>query len=177
MLARRASDPAKRSKVPFNAVLPVMGWSHHAKDVGTVLPSVPVTTVAALVPTTRAHVLTFKVVLDSRPTAEEIFRALDSFPRILVGSGLNSTIDIVEHFQDAGIRRNDFPGIYVWREGIEVLDGELHASIAVHMESITIPETVDCIRAALGIEREAWASIRKTDVAMGIARKECCYER
>ena len=84
-------------------------------------------------------------------------------PRILVGRGLRSTADLAEHFQDLGRSRRDRPEIYVWEENITVKQHTVFATISVHMESITIPETVDCIRAALGLERDNWVSVGKTD--------------
>jgi hypothetical protein len=40
----------------------------------------------------------------------------------------------------------------------------------VHNEAIAIPETVDCIRALTGLERDAGRSIEKTDRALGITK-------
>ena len=58
------------------------------------------------------------------------------------------------------------------------VDGTMvYAASSVHMESITIPDTVDCIRAALGLEANRWLSIQKTDLALGIAKERRCYER
>ncbi len=49
------------------------------------------------------------------------------------------------------------------------------AAISVHMESITIPETIDCIRASLGTVADPWQSIAVTDSALGIYRPEAIY--
>ena len=176
-LARRAADPAKPGKTPYNALKPTMGPSHHAPDVRTVLPGIDVFSVSVDVPTTFAHVINFQADVRRAPTAAEVVEALDSMPRVLVGRGLRSTPDLAEHFQDLGRRRRDRPEIYVWEESIAVDRQTVYATISVHMESITIPETVDCIRAARNLERDNWASVAKTDRALGIEKDVACYRR
>lgn len=174
-LVRRAADPGKRSKTPINSLVPAMGESHHAPDVRTVLPNLDLFSLSVDVNTTLAHVICFHVDLARAPRREEMLQALARMPRILVGEGLGSTADLAEHFSGPGRPRRDRPEIYVWAEGIELRGQTLHAAISVHMESITIPETVDCIRAALGLEKNPWQSIERTDRALGIAKSPDCY--
>jgi len=176
MLVRRASDPAKMAKCPYNALSPTMGQSHHGPDVRTVAPDLNVFSLSVDAPTTLAHVINFQVDLDRPVTADEVAAALDATPRVLVGEGLRTTADLAEQFRALGRSRNDRPEIYVWRDSIHTEGSTVYASISVHMESITIPETVDCVRAALGMAPSKWASIRKTDQALGIAKDARCYQ-
>lgn len=176
-LARRAADPAKPGRTPYNALKPTKGPSHHAADVRTVLPGIDVFSMSIDVPTTFAHVINFQADVRSAPTTAEVVQALDFMPRVLVGRGLRSTADLAEYFQDLGRSRRDRPEIYVWEESILVEHRTVYATISVHMESITIPETVDCIRAALGREPDNWASVAKTDRALGIEKSSGCYRR
>jgi glyceraldehyde-3-phosphate dehydrogenase (NAD(P)) len=176
-LARRAADPAKPGKTPYNALKPTMGPSHHAPDVRTVLPGIDVFSISVDVPTTLAHVINFQADVRRALTADEVVESLDSPPRVLVGRGLRSTADLAEHFQDLGRSRRDRPEIYVWEESVFVEQQTIYATISVHMESITIPETVDCIRATLALEPDNWASVAKTDRALGIEKNEACYRR
>jgi glyceraldehyde-3-phosphate dehydrogenase (NAD(P)) len=129
------------------------------------------------VPTTFAHVINFQADVRREPSVAEVVEALDRMPRVLVGRGLRSTADLAEHFQDLGRSRRDRPEIYVWEESIAVDRQTVYATISVHMESITIPETVDCVRAALRLERDNWASVARTDRALGIQKDGACYRR
>lgn len=174
-LVRRAADPAKAGKTPTNALTPVLGMSHHAGDVNCVLPDVNIISMSVDSATTFSHAATFQADLCRPATREQVFEALDGLPRITVGNGLRTTADVAEYYQDLGRTRRDWPEIYVWAEGIRVEGATVYATISVHMESITIPETVDCIRAAIGIERDPWVSILKTDRALGIAKSPQCY--
>ena len=176
-LTRRGADPGKTSQTPFNALRPTPGPSHHAADVQDVLPQVDLFSMSVDVPTTLAHVISFQADLAGTATESTVLEALDGLPRMVVGRGLRSTADVAEHFQDLGRYRRDRPEIYVWQDSVIVERQTVYATISVHMESITIPETVDCIRASLGCEPDHWASVFKTDCAMRIAKDSTCYQR
>jgi glyceraldehyde-3-phosphate dehydrogenase (NAD(P)) len=174
-LWRRAADPGKRSKTPLNALAPVLGQSHHAPDVQTVLPGLQLYSMSADCPTTLGHVLTVQADLARYVNRQQVLDVLDQTPRVIVGEGLRSTADLAEYFQDLGRSRRDRPEIYVWSEGLHVSGRTLVVTFSVHMESITIPETIDCVRAVLGLERNGWASAWTTDHALGIAKETSCY--
>lgn len=174
-LWRRAADPGKASKTPVNALTPYPGQSHHAPDIATVLPGLNLYSMSADCPTTLSHVLTIEADLACAPSLDKVRRALDKTPRIILGTGLRSTSELAEYYQDIGRSRRDRPEVYVWDEGLYVQGRTVVASFNVHMESITIPETIDCVRATLGMETDPWASIRRTDMALGIDKEGACY--
>ena len=174
-LWRRAADPGKRSKTPHNALVPTLGQSHHAPDVLTVLPGLRLYSLSTDCPTTLGHVLTLQADLGRLVSREEVLGALERTPRIIVGEGLRSTADLAEFYQDLGRSRRDRPEIYVWSEGLHVDGCCVVITFSVHMESITIPDTIDCVRATLGLEREGWASALATDRALNIAKEAVCY--
>lgn len=174
-LWRRAADPGKRSKTPLNALTPTMGQSHHAPDVLTVLPGLKLYSMSADCPTTLGHVLTVQADLSRNVTSEQLLAVLDRIPRVIVETGLRSTADLAEYYQDLGRPRRDRPEVYVWSEGLHVDGRTAVVSFSVHMESITIPETIDCVRATRGLEPNGWASALVTDRALGIAKEAACY--
>ena len=94
---------------------------------------------------------------------------------LVVGRGIRSTAELAEYYVERGRRRGDRPEIYVFEESIAVNGSTVMAAISVHMESITIPETVDCIRAAMKRTDDPWESIAKTDHALGIWQPEALY--
>ena len=92
-----------------------------------------------------------------------------------MGHGLRTTAELAEHYNDLGRPRYDRPELYVFEESIDPRGRTLLAALSVHMESITIPETIDCIRAALNRSDDAWASIALTDRSLGIHQPEAVY--
>jgi len=174
-LVRRAADPGKTSKIPIGNLKPVMGESHHGPDVRTVLPHLSLYTMSLDANTTLGHLLTGQVDVCRRVTLEAVQSALNATPRVWLGNGLSSTFELAEYMADLGRSRQDRPEIFVFRESLQVVEQTVYASFSVHMESITIPETVDCIRSALAMTDDPWESIRITDEALGIAKSRDCY--
>jgi len=174
-LARRAADPGKVSKVPFNSLVPAMGPSHHAGDVNTVFPGISLVSVSVDCPTTFGHVIWFQVDLQRGVGRDDVLNALHVLPRVVAGGGLRTTAELAEYYNDRSRCRYDRPEIYVFEESIELHGPTLLAAVSVHMESITIPETIDCIRAALNRIDDPWKSIALTDRALGIHQPDACY--
>src|SRR5262249_44559921 len=139
------------------------------------LPGLDFYSMSADCPTTLGHVLTIQADLRRPVSRAEVAAALGRTPRVIVGEGLASTADLAEYYQDLGRPRRDRPEVYAWSEGLQADGRTVVASFSVHMESITSPETIDCVRAALGVERDGWASIRRTDTALGIVKDPTCY--
>lgn len=173
-LARRSNDPAKISKAPMNSLRPTMGPSHHAADVGTVAPGLDLFTTSVDCPTTHSHVLDAQIDLEHDVSTEQVLERLDGWPRIRIGQA-GSTADLAQQEPFRRRLRGDRPEIYVWESGVQKRASRLYISFSVHMESITIPETVDCIRAATGLCPEAGQSILKTDRSLGIEKDTACY--
>ncbi len=174
-LTRRSADPGKLSKVPTNSLVPTMGQSHHARDVNSVFRNLPLASVSVNCPTTFGHVLQFQVDLRGKATRKQVIEALQMIPRVVVGRGIRSTAELAEYYIERGRRRGDRPEIYVFEESLAVNGSTVLAAVSVHMESITIPETIDCIRAALKQTGDPWESIAKTDRALGIWQPEASY--
>jgi glyceraldehyde-3-phosphate dehydrogenase (NAD(P)) len=120
-------------------------------------------------------VLNLQADLNQTVSRDEVLTALQRTPRIIVGDSLRSTADIAEYFEDLGRARRDRPEIYVWAEGLHVDGNYVVITFSVHMESITIPDTIDCVRAALCRDRDAWKSAFMTDQALNIAKETACY--
>ena len=174
-LIRRSADPGKTSKTPFAAMTPSSGQSHHGPDVRTVLPGMPVFSFSADACTTLGHVITVTARTRAPAWTEDLREALRRTPRIILAAGIPDTATLAEWFAEHGRPRGDHPEIYVWDEGLRADGHQVRATFCVHMESITIPETVDCIRAMLGMEADAWASIRRTDVAVKLECTDKSY--
>lgn len=176
-IVRRGSDLIKSSKGIFNCLKPVLGQSHHAPDVKTVLPNLTLFSMAVQVPTTFSHILNFQVDVNKTATKKEIIEVFENMPRVIVGEGMHSTAELMEYYMDIGRYRRDRPEIFLWKESINIKGKTIYATINVHMESITIPETIDCVRAAKGLEENNWASIYKTDCSLDIQKSKECYNK
>jgi glyceraldehyde-3-phosphate dehydrogenase (NAD(P)) len=174
-LIRRGADPKEIDAGPINAIVPnpVTVPSHHGPDVQTILPQVPITTIAVIVPTTLMHFHSVMVELKNKVTKEQVLEKFEKSPRIRIVSaedGITSTAEIMELAKELGRNRSDMPEICVWKESVNTQGNELFYMQAVHQESDVVPENVDCIRAMLGLEKDPMKSIRMTDEAMGLKK-------
>lgn len=173
VMVRRGGDPSQVNKGPINAIVPNPPTvpSHHGPDLKTVMYGANITTVALLVPTTLMHQHNLMVELENDVALDDVIDVLENRSRVLLlnaKEGLGSTADFMEYAKELGRSRNDLFEIPIWKESLNIVDGELFYMQAVHQESDVVPENIDAIRAMLELEENNEKSISKTNKAMGI---------
>ncbi|WP_455141891.1 type II glyceraldehyde-3-phosphate dehydrogenase [Candidatus Hodarchaeum mangrovi] len=176
-LARRAGDPSRTNRGPINAITPVLGVSHHGPDLITVMPKMNdrIHSLAIAGSWTLSHVHMLKVTLENEASREDIINLFKKTPRILIEEGKNGLFDsaqLVEYFRDLGRPRYDRPEVFIWEETLTMdSHNNVYMIYDVHMESIPIPENVDCIRAMLEMETNAMKCVETTDKALKIYKE------
>jgi glyceraldehyde-3-phosphate dehydrogenase (NAD(P)+) (phosphorylating) len=173
VMVRRGGDPSQVNKGPINAIVPNPPTvpSHHGPDLKTVMYGANITTVALLVPTTLMHQHNLMVELENDVSLDDVIDVLENRSRVLLlnaKEGLGSTAEFMEYAKELGRSRNDLFEIPIWKESLNIVDGELFYMQAVHQESDVVPENVDAIRAMLELESDNEKSIEKTNKSMGI---------
>ena len=172
VLIRRAADPWDSKKGPINAVKPVLKLpTHHGPDLNTVIPDLPIQSMAVAVPTTIMHLHANQVVLKRESTTEEVIDLWERSPRLRLvsgGDGIVSTAQVMELAKDLDRSRADLFEIAVWSDGALVEGNKLWYYQAVHQESDVVPENVDCIRSMMMLEEDPGKSVAKTDASLGI---------
>jgi glyceraldehyde-3-phosphate dehydrogenase (NAD(P)) len=112
------------------------------------------------------------VVRLARPAShEEVLAAFRTSSRIAfveARDGLPAPNAIKEMTGDMGRPHGDLYEVALWSDTLKVEGEELFYNYMVDNQAIVIPETVDAIRALSGHERDAAASIARTDAALGI---------
>jgi glyceraldehyde-3-phosphate dehydrogenase (NAD(P)) len=184
VLVRRGADPVQVKKGPINAVIPNPPTvpSHHGPDVNTVMPQWNIATIAVLVPTTLMHQHNVMVEVENDISREDVLREFYSRRRLMLvraADGLGSTAEIIELSRDLERPRYDLWEIPIWEESVNVVSKEVFYMQAVHQEADIILDNIDCIRAVTEAEKDAQASIQKTDKAMGVRgsfRPPLCLE-
>ena len=175
VLMRRATDPwESHANGMINTVIPETRVpSHQGPDLETVVSGLDVTTMAASGPFNLSHIH-FAMIETTRPVSLNDARdALASAPRIAfvrASDGLVALNSVIELMRDIGRPRGDMWEVAVWEDAIATDSREVYLTFQVHNESIVIPETVDCIRALTGIERDGPSSIATTDAALGVRK-------
>jgi len=166
-LVRRGGDPAQPDRGPIDDIVPdpVTIPSHHGPDLGTVLPDVPITTMAMKVPTTVMHLHAVQIRLERDVHESTIRELLADRQRVVVVPGeasIAGCAGLRELARDAGRPRGDLPENGIWDESITVDGRNLYCFQGIHQESIVVPENVDAIRALDG-DTDAETSMERTN--------------
>ncbi len=175
VLLRRGTDPWESHKDGMiNTVVPeIRVPSHQGPDAQTVIQGLDITTMAGAGPYNLSHIHFAMVETSRKVSLNELRHTLWEEPRIAFvhsGNGLVALNSVIELMRDLLRPRNDMWEVAVWEDALALDGKELYLTFQVHNEAITIPESVDCIRALTGIETDAMRSIEKTNKAMGIVK-------
>lgn len=172
-LLRRATDPWESHLGGImNTLVPeVYIPSHQAPDARSVDPTLDVITMAVKVPETLGHLHYWSVQLTRAASREEVIEAFRAAPRIALirmAEGLTAINTVKELMADRGRPHDSLYEVAVWEDMLRVEGDEAFYAYMVDNQAIVIPETIDAIRALTGSERQAEASIARTNRALGI---------
>jgi glyceraldehyde-3-phosphate dehydrogenase (NAD(P)) len=172
-IMRRATDPWESHKGGImNTLVPEAHIpSHQGPDARSVDPDLDVVTIAVKAPETLAHLHSWSVQLARAASRDEVLEAFRSSSRIAllrVGDGHQALNTIKEMTSDLGRPRGDLYEVALWEDLATVQGDEAFYAYAVDNQAIVIPENIDAIRALVGAERSAQASIERTNAALGI---------
>jgi glyceraldehyde-3-phosphate dehydrogenase (NAD(P)) len=175
VLLRRGTDPWESHKDGLiNTVVPETRVpSHQGPDARTVLPDVDLVTMAGAGPYNLSHVHFAMIETTREVSLDEVRHALWLEPRIAfvhAANGLVSLNAVIELMRDLRRPRGDMWEVAVWEDALAVDDREVYLTFQVHNEAITIPESIDAIRALVGLERDAARSIEKTNRSLGVVK-------
>ena len=73
--------------------------------------------------------------------------------------------------KELGRPRGDMWEVALWEDVLTVEGREIYYAYQVDNQAIVVPETIDAIRALSGRERNARASIERTNGALGVRRR------
>ncbi len=172
VMVRRGSDPGGIKKGPIDAVVlnPVTIPSHHGPDVQTVLPHIPIVTMAMIVPTTMMHMHAITMDLKSAATCEDILAIIEKHPRmglVRKATGITSTAELKEYVMDLGRSRSDLWENGIFEDSVALVGNELYLFQAIHQEADVVVENIDAIRAMMGSVKDPETSVRMTNNALG----------
>lgn len=175
VLLRRGTDPwESHLNGMINTVVPETKTpSHQGPDAQTVMPGLDITTMAGAGPFNLSHIH-FLMVETTRPVGlDELRHALWQAPRLAfvrARDGLVSLNGVVELMRDLRRPRNDMWEVAIWEDALATDGREVYLTLQVHNEAVTIPESIDAIRAITAVEHDGSRSIEKTDSALGIRK-------
>ena len=174
-IIRRVADPGDYHRGLTNALQMDKAPSHQAVDLMTIMSHVEATGILVHTPVTHGHIIT--VLASGRDgrkiTREEALACFQAHPRIRVVSidqGFKGNASLFKYARDLGNRRGDMYEIGLWEDSVVESGNDIMFAINIPQESVTIPETIDAIRAAMSMQTDRESGTAQTNRYLGIGR-------
>lgn len=165
-IIRRVADPGDYHRGLTNALQMDKAPSHQALDLMTIMPHINATGILVHTPVTHGHIITVLATGKQKITKEMALEAFRKHPRIRVvniDEGFQGNASFFKYARDLGNPRGDMYEIGLWEDSIVESGDDIMFAIHIPQESVTIPETIDGIRAACRMQATGAGATEKTN--------------
>lgn len=172
-IIRRVADPGDYHRGLTNALQIDKAPSHQAVDLMTIMPHVHATGILVHTPVTHGHIITVLAHGKQKITKDMALEAFSVHPRIRVVStseGFLGNASLFKYARDLGNPRGDMYEIALWEDSIVESGDDIMYAINIPQESVTIPETIDAIRAACNMQITCKDGTNETNKYLNIGR-------
>ncbi|MDO5399583.1 MAG: type II glyceraldehyde-3-phosphate dehydrogenase [Eubacteriales bacterium] len=174
-IIRRVADPGDYHRGLTNALQMDKAPSHQAVDLMTIMPHVEATGILVHTPVTHGHIITVLATAKdgkkiTRDMALEAFRKHPRIRTVTTDEGFKGNASFFKYARDLGNRRGDMYEIGLWEDSIVESGNDIMYAIHIPQESVTIPETMDAIRAAMKMQLTREEGTAQTNKYLGIGR-------
>jgi glyceraldehyde-3-phosphate dehydrogenase (NAD(P)) len=170
-IIRRVADPGDYHRGLTNALQVDKAPSHQAVDLMTIIPHIEATGILVHTPVTHGHIITVVASGKKKITKEMALEAFSKHPRIMVvkiDDGFLGNASFFKYARDLGKPRGDMYEIGLWEDSIVETGNDIMFAINIPQESVTIPETIDGIRAAMKMQMTREEGTGATNKYLGI---------
>jgi glyceraldehyde-3-phosphate dehydrogenase (NAD(P)) len=98
----------------------------------------------------------------------DIFRAHPRIRNFRIEDGFNSNAALFKYARDLGNKRADMYEVGFWEECVGMSGNDILYAINIPQEAVTIPETIDGIRAAMELETDRLEAVGLTNKYLGM---------
>ncbi len=172
-IIRRVADPGDYHRGLTNALEIEKAPNHQAVDLMTIMPHVNATGILVHTPVTHGHIITAVVTPSRKIPVEEVLKCFVANNRIRVvriEDGFLGNASLFKYARDLGNPRGDMYEIALWEESVVESGGDIMFAINIPQEAITIPETIDGVRAVMEMQTDRLDALSRTDQYLGLGR-------
>ena len=165
-IIRRVADPGDTFRGLTNNLQIEAVPNHQAVDLMTIMPHVDCTGVLVHTPVTHGHIISIVAKTKKDISPEEAIALFKTHPRMMVvkiADGFDSNGAFFRYARDRGSMRADMYEVGLWEETVAKSGDDLIFSINIPQEAITIPETIDGVRAATGMQTDGDEAVALTN--------------
>lgn len=170
-IVRRVADPGDTHRGLTNVLQVDKVPNHQAVDLMTIMPHVNATGFLVHTPVTHGHIISIVATPKKSISKETLLETFRAHPRIRVfriADGFNSNASLFKYARDLGNKRADMYEIGVWEECIGPSGDDILFAINIPQEAVTIPETVDGVRAAMRMQTDRLEAVGRTNSYLGM---------
>lgn len=170
-IVRRVADPGDYHRGLTNALQVDKAPSHQAVDLMTIMPHVHATGILVHTPVTHGHFITVVATGKKKITKEmalEAFKEHDRIRVVRLADGFLGNASFFRYGRDLGHPRGDLYEIGLWEDSIVESGDDIMFGIHIPQESVTIPETMDAVRAAMKMQLTREEGTAETNKYLGL---------
>lgn len=179
-IIRRVADPGDYHRGLTNALQMDKAPSHQAVDLMTIMPHIEATGILVHTPVTHGHIITVvahgKNGKITKEMALEAFKEHDRIRVVNIDDGFLGNASFFRYARDLGNPRGDMYEIGLWEDSIVESGDDVMYAINIPQESVTIPETMDAIRAAMSMQPDSATGTAETNKYLGLGKQKMWYK-
>ena len=172
-IIRRVADPGDYHRGLTNALQVDKAPSHQCIDLMHIMPHIHATGILVHTPVTHGHIITLCVTPKRKASLEEAEQAFRAHKRLRVVSlaeGFLGNASLFRYARDLGNRRGDMYEVAVWKDTLVHSGDDIMCAINIPQESITIPETIDAVRASLKMQTTGAQAVELTNTYLDMGK-------
>ena len=172
-IIRRVADPGDYHRGLTNALQMDKAPSHQAVDLMTIMPHIEATGILVHTPVTHGHIITVVAKGKKKITKQmalDAFLTHDRIRVVTIDEGFKGNASFFRYARDLGNPRGDMYEIGLWADSIVESGDDIMYAINIPQESVTIPETMDGIRAACCMETDRLKAVAETNTYLGLGK-------
>lgn len=174
-IIRRVADPGDYHRGLTNALQMDKAPSHQAVDLMTIMPHIEATGILVHTPVTHGHIITVlahgkdgkKI---TKEMALEAFREHDRIRVVRIDDGFLGNASFFRYARDLGNSRGDMYEIGLWEDSIVESGDNIMYAINIPQESVTIPESLDAVRACMKMQSDSKSATAETNKYLGLGK-------
>ena len=171
-IIRRVADPGDYHRGLTNALQMEKAPSHQAVDLMTIMPHIDATGILVHTPVTHGHIITVLAHgingLITKEQALEAFLEHDRIRVVSIDEGFLGNASLFRYARDLGNPRGDMYEIALWKDSIVESGDNIMYAINIPQESVTIPETLDGVRACMKMQNDSKSATAETNKYLGL---------
>jgi glyceraldehyde-3-phosphate dehydrogenase (NAD(P)) len=170
-IIRRVADPGDVHRGLVDSLLMEPIPNHQAVDLMHIMPHIDATGLLVHTPITHGHIITIVATPKkkiSKDEAIDVFRAHPRVRSVKIADGFNTNTSLFNYARFLGFPRGDMYEIGLFEETVGHSGDDLMFAINIPQESVTIPETIDAVRAAIPMQKQQAEAVALTNRYLGM---------